>query len=203
MAHDEYQIPSNYSESEIRAEIDAIDYTPATPEVEAAPYQVIKDIEARIFSYRDASLAMDKKPKGWLNGLVFRPQNPTLRDLIEEESQLGGKLFGEGHKFWLDTKSTGTVFHSNVADWYHMQTNPANPKQPTVLRFQTTPHSTHKLYEGREYAPTLQELETFVKAVQAYDTAILSLYPLDQTINELQRDTGSDTESRDAFDLAA
>ena len=199
MANDEYQIPKNYSEPEIRAQLDAIDYIQPSPEREAAPYQGIKDIEARIFSYRKAALAMEKKPKGWLNGLVFRPQNNTLRDLIDEESKLGGALFGEGHKFWLDTKSNETVFHNDVTDWYHLQANPADPKHPIVLRFQTTPHSIHKLYEGREYAPTVQDLEIFVKAVQAYDAAILPLYPLDQTINELQQDNGS----QDQYDLAA
>jgi len=104
------------------------------------------------------------------------PQNNTLHDLIEEESKVGGQLFGEGHKFWLDAKP-GTVFANDVADWYHLQVNPVNPKHPTVLRFQTTPNNIHKLYEGREYPPTQQDVQTFVAAVQAYDVAVQSLYP--------------------------
>lgn len=200
MVKDQYQIPQNYSEPEIRAQIDAIQLS---PEVVLAPYQQIKNIEENIFSYREAALAVEKKPKGWLKGLVFSPHEQTIQELIEEESKLGGRLFGEGHKFWLDAKTNDTVFHNDVADWYHVQMNPANPKRPTVLRFQTTPHSIHKLYEGREYAPTIQDIETFVKAVQAYDSAILSLYPLDNTINELQQDIGADEVKSDSFDLAA
>lgn len=179
MAKDQYQIPQNYSEPEIRAQIDAIQLT---PEVEPAPYESIKRIEAQVFAYREAALSVEKKQKGWLNGLVFAPHNQTIQDLVEHESVAGGQLFGEGHKFWLDAKDNGTVFHNDVADWYHMQANPANPKHPTVLRFQTTPSSIHKLYEGREYALTVQDLETFVTAVQAYNAAILPLYSHDNTV---------------------
>jgi len=200
MVKDQYQIPQNYSEPEIRAQIDAIQLS---PEVMMAPYQQIKNIEEKIFSYREAALAVEKKPKGWLGRLVFTQHPQTIQDLIEDESKLGGQLFGEGNKFWLDAKTNDTVFQNDVADWYHVQLNPANPKRPTVLRFQTTPHSIHKLYEGREYAPSIQDIETFVKAVQAYDSAILSLYPLDSTINELQQDIGTDEAKSDSFDLAA
>ena len=45
MAKDEYTIPNNYSEPEIRAQLDAIQYAPTTPEVQRAPYQRIKDNE--------------------------------------------------------------------------------------------------------------------------------------------------------------
>lgn len=178
MASDEYQIPNNYSEPEIRAEIDAIEYAQASPENNKTPFQVVKDVEARVFSRRDAALNVnvEKKPKGWLNGLVFQPQNNTIRELIDEESKRGGKLFGEGHRFWLDAKSDKTIFHNDVADWYHLQVNPINPKHPTVLRFQTTPNSFHKLYEGREYTPTPQDIETFVQAVEAYANAVEPLY---------------------------
>lgn len=182
MAHDQYQIPGGYNASDIRAELESIQFT---PEREAAPYQRIKDIEDKIFSYRATAMAVVNKPSGWLHGLTMRPQQKSVSELIDEESRYGGKMFGEGHRFWLDNKGGDTVFQNDVADWYHLQVNPANPKRPTVLRFQTTPHSIHKLYEGREYAPTLQDLEIFVKAVEGYAQAILPLYPIDQALDEL------------------
>jgi len=185
MAHDQYQIPQSLSEPEARAEVESIT---RTIEQERAPYQHIKDIEARIFSYRETALAMEKKPRTWLGGLVFAPQNTNLRTLVDEESVLGGSLFGEGHRFWLDNKAQATVFHNDIADWYHMQPNPADPKNPIVLRFQTTPYSIHKLYNGVEYSLTIQDLEHFLAATEAYVGAVLPLYPLDRTINELQND---------------
>lgn len=197
MAHDEFKIPQQYSEPEVRAQIDAIQNT-ATPKKESAPFQRIKDIEAQVFSYREAAMALNgaKKSDGRLGTLVRKPSHPSIAELIDAESYVVGKKFGPGHRFWLDNKH-GSVFNNNIADWYHSQENPADPKHPTVLRFQATPYRLHKLYEGREYAPTVQEVETFVKAVELYAQEILPLYPLDQTINELKQ------EDQSSYDLTA
>lgn len=177
MVNDEFHIPDIYTESEIRAQIDAIEeYVQPSPEREVTPYQRIKAAEAEIFALREKKLTTEKKPRGWLSGLVFRPQNNTLHNLIEKESEVGGALFGPGCKFWLDIKSNETVFHNDVADWYYMVNNPANPKKPIVLRFQTTPQGIHKLYDGREYEPTPQEIDTFIQAVEAYTSAVSARY---------------------------
>ena len=177
MANDEYQIPNNYSEPEIRAQIDAIEeYVQPSPEKEVTPFQHVKEVEARVFAHREAALAKEKRPKAWLNGLVFKPQNNTLHDLIEKESEVGGALFGKGNKFWLDAKSNNTVFHNDVADWYHVQPNPLKPKELKPIHIQTTPYSIHKLYNGREYTPTPQDISIFFQAVDAYADAIDILY---------------------------
>jgi|GEM_PF-2733624 len=173
MAHDEYQIPHGYNESSIRAELEAIEYTQA-PEREPMPFQRIKAIESQIFAVRQEKTGTEKKPNGWLSGLVFAPQNQTVQDIIEDESLIGEALFGEGHRFWLDARPAQTVYTNNVADWYHLQPNPNDPKQPIVLRFQTTPQRIHKLYMGREYEPTLQDIEVFSAAVEAYGAAVAS-----------------------------
>ncbi len=196
MAKDEYQIPNEYNETAIRAQIDAIQQTPE--HIQPAPYQGIKNIESKISSYRESALLLEKKRKGWLSGLVFSPANNTLGDLIEKESNIGGKLFGKGNKFWLDAKSNSTVFHNDVADWYHSRVNPANPKRPIVLRFQTTPNSIHKLYDGREYAPTIQDLEILTKAIEAYAEAVLPLYPIDQALHDFEHEADDNTASRAA-----
>lgn len=206
MANDQFQLPKNYSQSEIRAQLDAIQYAPVNPEQQRAPYQGIKDIENKIFSYREAALALNKKAKNnWLGSLVLKPHNNTIRDLIEEESKFGGEMFGKGHRFWLDNKSNATIFHNEVADWYHSQPNPNDPRNPIVLRFQTTPDNIHKLYEGREYAPTIQDIEIFTKAIDNYTKAVLPLYPLDQMIDELEHTEidFEETKDNDSFKLAA
>lgn len=199
MANDQYQIPQYSLEPQEQAQFEATQHTYASPEKEAAPYQHIKDIETQIFSYRAAALAMEsgRRSKGVLSGLVFGPRRSTIRELVDEESRLGGQLFGKNHRFWLDAQQ-GQAADGSVADWYHSQPNPANPDAPIVLRFQTTPYGIYKLYEGREYAPSIQELETFVRAIEAYAAAILPLYPLDQILNELQQQ-----EEQAPYDLAA
>lgn len=182
MVNDQYSIPQPTPKSSESA------YFQLTPERETGPYWGIKEIESRINSYREAALATQRPPKKWLGGLVLMPSHqPTVASLVEKESEVGGSLFGPGHKFWLDVEST-KGFAEGVSDWYHMQPNPNDPKNPIVLRFQTTANSIHKLYNGIEYAPTVQDLEIFVQAVEAYSRAILPLYPLDYAIEELSNE---------------
>lgn len=212
MANNQYQLPKNYSESDIRAQIDAIQYAPHTPEKARAPFQEIKDHSNKIFSYREVALATEKKPKGWLGSLVFKPEKNTIVDLIEKESKIGGELFGEGHRFWLDNRSNNTVFHNDVIDWYHLKPNENNPKKPTILRLQLISYNNsegfeeqtlHKLYNGLEYAPTLQDIEIFSNAVKLYGERVAKqlysepLNVLDQTIDDLMQ------EDQSAFDKAA
>lgn len=186
MGYDEYQIPKGYDQTEIRAEIDGIQGTLAQNSVEKdkAPFQIIKDIENTVFEYRNKSLnelgrnAARRGSVGWLLGsLTTMPKRPTVSELVDKESCLGGDIFGNGAKFWLDVKPADTVFSNDVADWYYMQNASGNPNQPTVIRFQTTPYSIHKLYNGVEYAPSLDELKTFIKAVELYPDQIAPLYP--------------------------
>ena len=185
MAHDTYQVPES-SLSDIRADLDAVQYS---PEKQPEPYQVVKDIEEKIYAYRDSLLAGQKKPKRWLSGFVYAPQDQVLHNLIDKESQRGGALFGEGHRFWLDNKPAQAPYQSLVGDWFHAQPQAAGSKEPpTVLHFQTTPRAIYKLFNGHNYEPTIQELETFVKAVEAYVRAILPLYPIDQALYELQQE---------------
>ncbi len=176
MAHDTFQIPELNTESQLRAQVDAV-FESRLPEIETIPaqFQFIKDIETEIYTAREKATSTAKKPRSWLRGLVSSPQAFTVHELIERESQLGGELFGQGHKFWLDEK-TSTQFHSESADWYHQQFNPQTPKTPTVLRFQTTPQSIHKIYKGREYPVTEQDVTHLIEAIKAYPSAITPLY---------------------------
>lgn len=177
MANDEYQIPTSSVEHEVRAQVEAII---TNPETEPTPsiHARIKNTEQRIFSQRERALHTEKRPAtGWLRGMVFAPRQQTIQDLIEKESVLGGALFGSGQRFWLDNKVPDTVFQNEIADWYHLQVDPADPRRHTVLRFQTSPHSIHKLYEGREYPMSAQEVDTFIQAVEAYQDAVAPLYP--------------------------
>lgn len=186
MLNDQFSIPTMPSQDKDPAHLRF------TPEREAGPYWGIKAVESRIYSYRAAAMAIQAKPRKWLRGLVTAPAHqPTLGDFIEQESYIGGALFGEGHAFWLDIPSGSADDPNQVSDWYHMQPNLADPKNPTVLRFQTTAQRIHKLYDGREYEPSVQDLEVFVRAVEAYSQAVLPLYPLDQAIDDLNHDSDS------------
>lgn len=175
MANDLYQIPTTYNESEIRAEIHDIQKF-VNQEYDKAPYQYLKAIEADVFSMREAALQRQANATHhWLRKLVFPPQTLTLHDLIEQESIAAGELFGTGHKFWLDEKVSSMV-HSDAADWYYQWVDPHNPKHTEVLRFQVTPTSIHKIYQGREYPIALAELQNLTDAITSYKAATARIY---------------------------
>lgn len=203
--HHQYQIPLNAENSaeQIRARISAI-VQPESPEVLVAPYEAIKRIERAIHDQRETALELGRRPaavkRSLLQVLGLVPiARPSLHDLVDDESHLGGRIFGEGDRFWLDVHANGD--ERQVADWYYVHPNSQNPKEPTVLRFQTTPHAIHKLYNGKEYPMTVADLEHFVQSVAAYTHKISDLYPIDATIKELSEEIT--LPKRDDFDLAA
>lgn len=205
--HHQYQIPSSAENSaeQIRARISAI-MQPENPEVLGAPYEALKRIERGIHDQRETALELGHRPTAMKRsllqvlGLVPTPR-PSLHDLVDEESHLGGQLFQDGDRFWLDANANNDA--RQVADWYYVHPNLQNPKEPTVLRFQTTPHAIHKLYNGKEYPMTVADLEHFVQSVAAYTHKIGDLYPIDATIKELSEEIASSKPKRDDFDLAA
>lgn len=173
MSKDVYQIPeASRQPQENTAAFSA--------EFDKTPYQRIKEIEENIFEYREAYLETQSSPhSSWLKGLVLSPsqQPQSLEALIENESHYGGTVFKTDSAFWLDVKSPySDGFNPSVADWYHTQPNPGDPKEPVVLHFQTTPQSVHKLYKAHEYPMTSEEVSVLFSAITCYHDIITSLY---------------------------
>lgn len=179
MAHNQYRIPGMPSDTQSGD-------SSVAPRKKAAPYQVIKNAELRIYSYRETALAVNLQKKSWSRAAnPFVAAQMEVHDLIEKESRHGGKMFGKSHRFWLDDKG-GKVFENHVSDWYHVQPNPANPKEPIVLRYQVTPTEVFKLWQGIEYRPTIDELQRLIAAIHQYERTIRQqMYPLDDAIAEL------------------
>lgn len=173
MSNDVYQIPEkSHQPQENTAALSA--------ESDKMSFQRIKELEETIFEYREAYLEIQPSQRAsWLKGLVSSPsqQPQSLEALIEYESHYGGAVFGPDNKFWLDVKAPYlNGLNPSVADWYHAQPDPNNPNEFTVLHFQTTPQSVHKLYKAREYPMTLDEVNILFTAISHYHDIVVPLY---------------------------
>ena len=148
-----------------------------TPEAQRSPFQVVKDIENHAFALRSQALGQTAPKATWLQAAKLRrPQQITPQELINKESFCGGKIVSrnENDRFWLDAKSA-CYDQQQVADWYFAKYIPeTNGHQ--VIRFQTTPFSIHKLYEGREVALSEEERVAFLETTAAYPGAIEAVY---------------------------
>ncbi len=169
---------------------DTIQYT---PENQSEAFQLFKNLENDVASYRADALAIDESEKKgiWAIWSLARPPL-TLEDLVKQEAHIGGAMFGNGHRFWLDHKGNSEyVKHNNIGDWYY--TRPSNPddlRSPEiVIHYETRPNRISKLYMGKPYALSLAELETFCKAVPQYVTNVREkLYPFSATVHDLQEE---------------
>lgn len=164
-----------------------------TPETQQAAFQLLKDLEKDVDTYRADSLAIEESAKKgiWAIWSLARPQI-TLEELMKQEAVIGGSPFGAGHRFWLDHKGHSEyVVQNNIRDWYY--TRPSNPNDlrspEIVIHYETRPNRISKLYMGKPYALSLTELETFCKAVPLYVANIRDkLYPFDATVHDLQQE---------------
>lgn len=102
-----------------------------------------------------------------LGSLGERKTQYTLAQLVENESVVGGTLFYEGAKFWLQPPVAGDV--SGVRDWYF---TPHIEYAAETLWYKTGPSGVEKLYHGVNCAFSEGELERFTQAVTAYHQAV-------------------------------
>lgn len=193
MANDTYHIPGS-SEKPLQEALTIADSFQYSPEKQLEPYRFIKDIEEKIYSYRETALALDAKRKqGFLGAIGLTRQPLTMTDLIEKEAQIGGEIFGKGkgYRLWLDHKGSSPYIHNNdIGDWYHTRPNTDGiSKDPEItLHFESHPTHFWKLYEGKSYALTVAETETICDAIARYEEAIRVIYPFDEEIHNLEQE---------------
>lgn len=177
MANDQYHIPG--SESPLREALNAADAVLYTPETQPEAFQLIKDIEDRTDSYRETALVAKPKVSPWLKAVkpfVLVPKSPYEK-LVEKEEVIGGGLMKKAEnivsqRFW---------YHDN-GDWFYESID--TQKNVTVIRFQTTASSIHKIFNGVEVPFAEGELEQFIELTALYEKEILQLYPIDALIQE-------------------
>lgn len=192
MANDQFNIPVQPNERPLETALRAADAVNATPERYEGYFARIKQIEQRIHSYRNTALDIERRREPGFMESVFgiKRARVALKDLIEEESRVGGELFGPHNRFWLSHKGSSVLANSNeLGDWYHVreQFDESGRKIGEVtIHFETHPTHINKLHDGRPVAPTIAELETLVHAIELYEEHVrMQLYPFDQEIYDL------------------
>ncbi len=197
MDKSQFHIPNFSNEPEptgaLFVEPDAQQYT---PETQPAAYKVLKDIEAKIWDYRETALQTGEvnidTNRPWLRAIgAFKPKRVTIDALIEAESRQGGSLFGPGHQLWLHKKSDHPMDYGK-SDWYHRAPAQSTTTQSVVLHYQVTETSIHKLYAGHERMFTEGEAERLHEAIIQYEKAIRPLYPIDGSLADLSDEDSSE-----------
>lgn len=189
MANDQFSIP-NSAERPLEEALRIADATQYTPESQPSAFALVKRLEERSHGYRRTALEIeDGRDPTWVESILGgkRPK-VTLESLIDQESHIGGRLFGPTDRFWLSHKGS-SVGGNHLGDWYHVRetVDAFGRKTDATLHFETHPDHVLKLHNGRPVEPTLEELETFVRAVELYEARIRAeLYPFDQEIYDLE-----------------
>lgn len=200
----QFQIPHYGAEDDIRGRVDYIADPMATPERQMTSFESIKHIEQYIFNGRIEVLSTGTYPierrRSLLQIVGLMPEaEPTMHDLVDYESKLGGRFFGRGDRFWLDIQSS--TGNPDYSDWYHAQFNPADPVNPTVIRFQTTPDGIHKIYKGVVRTLTAEDYTAFLVSVSAYASRLAAIYPMNA--DAARAVANLLPQNPDHFDLAA
>lgn len=199
MANDQFQIPTTHLQNttapeaaaSIQAPVYSMESSQRSPEKQPVLYEHLKAIERKIDSYRETAIELDKTRKpDWRQRVVeplvgVRPLSP-IDKYIEKERTIGGaKVFPsvQGAEFWLHKPVEGDV---ETRDWYFTYPSPSQvPGEVSVIRYQTTPYSLHKIYGGLEYPLSIQETQNFQQAVVRYTQAVREeLYPLDDALED-------------------
>ena len=189
MASDQFHIPGHTEP--LQEALNIADSYLYSPERQPNVYERLKAAEERIYGYRRTALEIEESRKPRFLDVIMgeKHQRVTLKSLIEAESIIGGKPFGEGNRLWLSPKGSSLLANNNLGDWYHAQEVRdafGRKVSETTLHFETHPTHVNKLHEGHPVDVMIDELETFVKAVELYERNIREqLYPFDQEIFDL------------------
>lgn len=190
MDKSQYQPPRTEYSDELYRQIEqsAIHSTPERLPV--APFQMVKDIEALVDSFRDTAEAIEQA-KGrevkvkYLPISFIRPgrkHDDIRKDLVDKERSIGGQLFAEKNKyyFWYGEKGSSAIRTDDVADWYIQEINPNNNGEG-ITHIETHPHYIKKFnHAGQRVPVSLSDLEIFIPAVYHYVHAIMDIYPFER-----------------------
>lgn len=114
---------------------------------------------------------------------LFQAQ-PTRQELIDRESQIGGKLFGPApqgvHRQFFNLDEKTWV-------WYEEQTDAAGVVTSTTTRYEVHPNGIMKIQEGAPYYYIEgQELMNLTRAIQTYyDHVTREIYRRDPSTGQL------------------
>lgn len=198
MAYDQFQIPSTSEQSPAQHTseatqplLDALRIADAlhyTPETQPEAFRYIKEIEARIDSYRETAVAVEARRltlpatlRYLMSGAVGYTKSP-LEKVIDKEAVVGGGIFQRpphvvSQRFWYQGQ------HNGKGEWYYEAIDTA--KQETILHFQTTPTAIEKLVKGASAPFTPGEAEIISLAPTLYERAVLdTLYPIDAVLQD-------------------
>lgn len=205
MASHQYNIPGSSAESPLNEALRIADSFQYSPEKQPAPYQGLKDLEARIDSYIETSLALGTVKKNlWLRAVEpfsLNTKSP-VDHLIEKTWRLGGEAFGvKDTRFGLYKRHEHDT--PEKRDWYVSYPDQNGVKDAISIRYQTTPHSIHKLVSGVEYPFADGEEQRFLKAAAYAERRVRhELSPVDEAIAELLEEQEPNGSKND-YDLAA
>jgi hypothetical protein len=195
MANAQYSIPESFLNSEpapsfeaqqadaFSAQLDAQHYT---PESMPSTYGFVKDVSARLNSYRNTQIALEEKQHRKLKAvkaLVITPK-PVLAELIEKESVIGGKMFAK------PAENIENRFWEQNGGFYYGYTDGKNIKlEDTVLHYEFSDETIEKLYQGRSIPLVPHEDENVIKSILTFEQQVMhELYPFDEVIQELSKD---------------
>ena len=209
MVKDQYVIPQHLHQHSLPESLQQAETFQYTPEVQVEAYQFMVDIKDRIDAYRQVYLETNKaQKKGILHNLGLRRQDLTLNDLIEAESQIINAKYDElydqqtGYRVWLhsdeyhvnnasfsssknaeDTRKTGHFFHTRPVTY-------SNGKAGELaIHYEFEATYIIKWFNGKPYELSMSEIETVGKMARFYEDAVREkLYPLDDTLHELQEE---------------
>lgn len=136
-------------------------------------HAAVRRTEAAIDRYRQDALQTPIVTKQTMGGKILsslgfeRRVLPTMSDLVDTESHVGGQLFRQPQtRFWLHpTASKGDT----TRDWYF---NFVQDEQEYTIHYQTDGQNIHKIYNGRERVFTVGEVQRFTEAVDAYGQSV-------------------------------
>ena len=135
-------------------------------------YRNVRVVESCIDTYRSEALQtpiVSEKTVGGrilrLAGVSGKVEFPDIDSLIENESQVGGRLFQAPSRFWLHPP----IDNSGVRDWYFSFNK---SEQEYTIHYQTSDTGLSKLYNGHTQEFTDGEIERLVEAMSAYEQQV-------------------------------